>query len=270
MAAISDARATSETEILSQDEIDELLTAINNHDKPKLYRTTIRSRSPLSQDKTDALLTGMDMAPGETSALTEEEINQLLTAITEKSKIVDTLTLIHKEQAEKLSSFLSGYLKSKVFVHVYGVYDEVTLGEYIHRMSTPTHLSIISLLPLKERAVIEINSSAYSSILDVLFRGSGNKKKYNSELTNLEKFVIEKLVAHSFHAICGSWKKAIQFYSKLTITETCPQETVKISPLDKNMLVVSCGCKINEAVGSINIYYPYRLGTIIAKLERKQ
>ena len=247
---------------VSQDEIDDLVDAINDSHKPKLYRKAWRKPSAAAE-------------PGKTNALTKEEISQMLEALRGKSKLVDVLTLIHEELAPKLSCFFSAYLKNKVVLHVNTVYDELTFNEYIHMrgMPTPTHLSIVSLPPLKERAVIEVTSSAYSSILDVIFRGSGNNRKYKSELTNLEKlekFVLEKLVAHSFRAICGSWKKAIKFYPELTVTETYPQETVKIFPLDKEMLVAACNCKINDAEGRINIYYPYRLGTIIARLGRKQ
>jgi len=244
---------------VSQDEIDDLVDAINDSHKPKLYRKAWRKPSAAAE-------------PGKTNALTKEEISQMLEALRGKSKLVDVLTLIHEELAPKLSCFFSAYLKNKVVLHVNTVYDELTFNEYIHMrgMPTPTHLSIVSLPPLKERAVIEVTSSAYSSILDVIFRGSGNNRKYKSELTNLEKFVIEKLVAHSFRAICGSWKKAIEFYPQLTVTETCPQEAVKISPPDEAMIVVLYDCKINDVTGSIRIYYPYRLGTIIARLGSKQ
>jgi len=254
---------------LTDAEIAALLTTINDSDKSRLYRTkpslpagTIHDAAPKAP-----------ASSGKTNVLTEEEVSQLLAAMDAGSKTVDALTLIHKELTKKLSCFLSAYLKSKVLVNVSSVYDILTFNEYLQRMHTPTHLSIISLPPLKERAIIEISSSVYSPILDVVFRGSGNNKKYKSELTNLEKlekFVLEKLVAHSFRAICGSWKKAIKFYPELTVTETYPQETVKIFPLDKEMLVAACNCKINDAEGRINIYYPYRLGTIIARLGRKQ
>jgi flagellar motor switch protein FliM len=168
---------------------------------------------------------------------------------------LDAFNIIHKELAGRLTEFFSGYLKSMVNVRVQSI-DQVIYGEFIRSVYSSSFVSIINLHPLKGSAVIKIDQAGYARMLDILFGGHGNYKYSNTGLTSLEKFVMEKLIVRSFDAICGPWKKIIDFTPELTTIKTIPED-VKLLPPDEMAVLVTFECKINNRTSSISILYPY-------------
>jgi len=250
------------------------------------------SDGALSQREITALLTGqMDIDPDNTEVLSQEEIEQLLDAInagtvntkvdkstdTVKIKIFDfkrpdrftrahiaALNIIHDELCTELTNFLSGYLKGNVLVKVASI-DQLTYDEFIRCIPQSTFLSVINLHPLQGSALVEIDPSSYKPMLDMLFGGYGDGTRYKAELTNLENFVLEKLIVRSFDGIRDSWKSIIEFTPELAATENSPQN-VKITPPGEMVILVTCECKVNDVEGMINICYPY---PVIAPIRSK-
>jgi flagellar motor switch protein FliM len=217
-------------DLLTLDEIDQLLAAINGSDYVKPVYTAsgkrVRTYDFRRPDK-----------------FTKDNI--------------DTFNIVHKELAEKLTSLFSDYLGSTVHIQVESV-DQLTYEEFISTMPTPACLSIINLHPLKGSAMIEIDQTVSHSIIDILFGGNGDNIEKNDELTVLEEFVIGKLIVRSFDAIHDSWKKIIEFKPELVAVETIPRD-VKILPPVEMTVLVTFGCKINNNQGLINILYPSRV-----------
>jgi len=224
------------TEVLSQKEINELLAAINaGESEPEpVYEVSGKKARPYDFKRPNKL--------------TKDHI--------------DTLTIIHKELAVKLTDFFSGYLESVVSIKVASV-DPLTYEEFVRSVPTPTCLSIINLHPLEGSAIFEIDPAVYCMILNILFGGNGEHIFHNNnELTDLEKFAMEKLMVRSFDAIRESWKKIIEFDPEFIKIETIPQN-VKMLPLKEMAVLVTFECKvkgkINYTEGMINILYPYPL-----------
>ena len=136
------------TEVLSQDEIDQLLTAISS---------------------------------GDTEAEEFRPVND-----TRKIKIYDfkrpdkfskeqmrTVSIMHETFARLTTTALSAQLRSMAHVHVASV-DQLTYEEFIRSIPTPTTLAVINMDPLKGNAVLEIDPSVTFSIIDRLFGGTGH------------------------------------------------------------------------------------------------
>jgi len=273
------------TEVLSQKEINELLAAINGQDYAKDAKDCDNKGEPvipvfgkdevLSQDEIDALLAGVDImtlpsaAPKDANPSMSKiyTINDKLEDTVKVKKIdfkrpnkftkdqIDTLTIIHNEAAKRLTDFLSDYLKSKVLIQVASV-DQLTYEEFIRSIPTPTCFSIINIPPLEGNAVIEIVPGIYSPFLNILFGGDGNHIKLKAELTGLEKFVMQRLIARSFDAMFKPWKKIIELNPELKAIGTDPRYA-QVSALDEMVLLVTLDCKIRNSENFINICYPY-------------
>jgi flagellar motor switch protein FliM len=156
-----------------------------------------------------------------TEVLTEDEIDQLLTAIKagdkepedlrpgadrQKIKIYDfkrhdkfsreqirTISMIHDIFARLTTTSLSAQLRSMVSVHVASV-DQLTYEEFIRSIPTPTTFAIINMDPLKGNAIMEIDPAVTSSIIDRICGGSGDATKYQHELTDIETSVMEGII----------------------------------------------------------------------------
>ena len=149
-----------------------------------------------------------------TEVLSQDEIDQLLTAIssgdtdtedfravndTRKIKIYDfkrpdkfskeqmrTVQMMHETFARLTTTSLSAQLRSMAHVHVATV-EQLTYEEFIRSIPTPTTLAIINMDPLRASALLEIDPSVTFSIIDRLFGGKGQGSKVQRELTQCFK-----------------------------------------------------------------------------------
>src|SRR4030042_1265569 len=158
-----------------------------------------------------------------TEVLSQEEIDQLLTAIStgevdaeeisqtgdqRKIKIYDfkrpdkfskdqirTISMIHETFARLTTTGLSAQLRAMAHVHVASV-DQLTYEEFIRSIPNPTTLAVIDMEPLKGNAVLEIDPSITFAIIDKLFGGKGEgDSKLQRELTEIESAVIEPVIS---------------------------------------------------------------------------
>jgi len=118
-------------EVLSQDEIDQLLTAISSGDteaddfKPVNSARKIKIYDFKRPDK-----------------FSKEQLR--------------TVSNMHETFARLTTTSLSAQLRSLVHVHVASV-DQLTYEEFIRSIPTPTTLAVINMDPLKGNAVLEID-----------------------------------------------------------------------------------------------------------------
>ena len=125
------------TEVLSQDEIDQLLTAISAGDtEPEDFRPVNDTRKIKIYDF---------KRPDKFS---KEQIR--------------TVSIMHETFARLTTNSLSGQLRSMVHVHVASV-DQLTYEEFIRSIPTPTTLAVINMDPLKGNAILEIDPAATRS-----------------------------------------------------------------------------------------------------------
>ena len=156
------------TEVLSQDEIDQLLTAINTGDsEAEDFRSVNDTRKIKIYDF---------KRPDKFS---KEHIR--------------TVSMMHETFARLTTTSLSAQLRSMAHVHVATV-EQLTYEEFIRSIPTPTTLAVINMDPLKGSAVLEIDPAVTFSIIDRLFGGKGHGTKVQRELTEIENSVMEGVI----------------------------------------------------------------------------
>ena len=148
-------------EILSQDEIDQLLSAISSG------QSDVDDYKPVSDTRKIKIY---DFKRPD--KFSKEQIR--------------TVQIMHETFARLTTTSLSAQLRSLVHVHVATV-DQLTYEEFIRSIPTPTTLAVINMDPLKGNAVLEIDPAITFSMIDRLFGGTGavtgNKSR---DLTDIE------------------------------------------------------------------------------------
>ena len=229
----------------------------------------------LSQDEIDALLTAMDDTPGQ-DVVQEEETDQRLTK--KKVKIYDfkrpdkfskdqirTLQMMHESFARLTTTALSANLRTLASVHVASV-DQLTYEEFIRSIPSPTCLAHINMDPLKGNAVMEIDPSITFTIIDRLFGGPGEMQKMNRELTEIERSVMESIIVRLLGNLRESWSTVIDLRPRLGAIETNPQFAQIVAPSDM-VVLVTLETKIGDVEGMTNFCIPYiTIEPIISKL----
>jgi flagellar motor switch protein FliM len=228
------------TEVLSQEEIDQLLTAINAGDtEPEDIRPAADTRKIKIYDF---------KRPDKFS---KEQIR--------------TISMMHDTFARLTTTSLSAQLRSMVHVHVASV-DQLTYEEFIRSIPTPTTLAIINMDPLKGNAILEIDPAVTFSIIDRLFGGTGEGTKSQHELTDIESAVMEGIIVRILGNMREAWTQVIDLRPRLGQIDTNPQFAQIVPPSDM-VVLVTLETKIQDVEGMINFCIPYlTIEPIIGKL----
>lgn len=228
-------------EVLSQDEIDQLLQAISSGDnetdefKPVSDTRRIKIYDFRRPDK-----------------FSKEQIR--------------TVSNMHETFARLTTTSLSAQLRTLVHTHVASV-DQLTYEEFIRSIPTPTTLAVINMDPLKGNAVLEIAPEITFIMIDRLFGGSGDTGgKVNRDLTDIEQSVMEGIIVRILANMREAWTQVIDLRPRLQQIETNPQ-FAQIVPPTEMVILVTLEIKIGEEAGMMNICIPYiTIEPIISKL----
>ncbi|MGC8765830.1 MAG: flagellar motor switch protein FliM [Brevinematia bacterium] len=233
----------------------------------------------LSQDEIDALLTAV--SSGESFPATPEAAQKPSTAVKrEKKRLkvydfrrpdkfskdqIRTLQMMHETFARLTTTSLSAQLRTLVHVHVVSV-DQLTYEEFIRSIPSPTTLGIINMDPLKGSSVIELDPSITFAIIDRLFGGKGESLKTNRELTDIELSVIEGIIVRLLGNLRESWANVIDLRPRLGNIETNPQ-FAQIVPPNSMVVLTTFDTKVGDVEGMMNFCIPYiTIEPIINKL----
>ena len=228
-------------EVLSQDEIDQLLNAISSGD------TDTDEFKPVNSTRKIKIY---DFK--RPSKFSKEQLR--------------TVSNMHETFARLTTTSLSAQLRSLVHVHVASV-DELTYEEFIRSIPTHTTLAIINMDPLKGSAVLEIDPAITFCMIDRLFGGkgasSGNK---NRELTDIEQQVMENVIVRILANMREAWTQVIELRPRFQQIETNPQ-FASIVPPNEMVVLITLDTKVGEEEGMMNICIPYLvIEPIVSKL----
>jgi len=228
------------TEVLSQDEIDQLLTAISAGD------TDTEDFRPVNDTRKIKIY---DFKRPD--KFSKEQIR--------------TVSIMHETFARLTTTALSAQLRSMAHVHVASV-DQLTYEEFIRSIPTPTTLAVINMDPLKGNAILEIDPSVTFSIIDRLFGGTGQGTKVQRDLTDIESSVMEGIIVRILANMREAWTQVIDLRPRLGQIETNPQFALIVPPSEM-VVLVTLETKVGEEEGMMNFCIPYiTIEPIISKL----
>jgi flagellar motor switch protein FliM len=228
------------TEVLSQGEIDQLLTAISSGDveTEETQQATDQRKIKIYDFKRP-------------DKFSKEQIR--------------TISIMHETFARLTTTSLSAQLRSLVHVHVASV-DQLTYEEFIRSIPNPTTLGIINMDPLKSSAILEIDPAVTFSIIDRLFGGQGEGSKVSRDLTEIESSVMEGIIVRILGNMREAWSQVIDLRPRLGTIETNPQ-FAQIVPPTEMVVLVTLETKVGEVEGMMNFCIPYlTIEPIISKL----
>ncbi|MBP5465588.1 MAG: flagellar motor switch protein FliM [Treponema sp.] len=228
-------------EVLSQDEIDQLLQAISS-----------------GESETD------DFKP--VSDTRRIKIYDFRRPDKFSKEQIRTVSNMHETFARLTTTSLSAQLRTLVHVHVASV-DQLTYEEFIRSIPTPTTLAVINMDPLKGNAVLEIAPEITFIMIDRLFGGSGDTGgKVNRDMTDIEQSVMEGIIVRILANMRESWTQVIDLRPRLQQIETNPQ-FAQIVPPTEMVILVTLEIKIGDEAGMMNICIPYlTIEPIVSKL----
>ena len=225
----------------------------------------------LSQDEIDALLTAISAGEVDTTdySAAKEQRKVKIYDFRRPDKFskdqIRTLQMMHETFARLTTTALSAQLRALVSVHVASV-DQLTYEEFVRSIPNPTTLAVINMDPLKGSAVLEIDPSITFTIIDKLFGGSGDSARITRELTDIELSVMEGIIVRILGNLRESWSNVIDLRPRLGNIETNPQFAQIVPPNDM-VVLVTLETKVGDVEGMTNLCIPYiTIEPIISKL----
>ncbi len=169
---------------------------------------------------------------------------------------IRTLFMLHENFARLLNTYLSTNLRVLVKIEVASV-DQLTYEEFIRSLPNPSVINIISLAPLKGNVIFEMDTNIAFAIIDRIFGGAGDESKMKIRtLTDIEEAVIKKMLVSMMDCLREAWHHVVDFRPIAESMESNPQFT-QIVPSGDMTVIITLQIKIGDVEGMLNICIPY-------------
>jgi len=214
----------------------------------------------LSQDEIDALLEGGDS--DEIEEEDEEEVidNRNITLYDFKrpnrvsKEQLRSIRSLHDKFARGVASKISSLMRTIVEITLRTV-DQMTYGEFLMSLPSPTSFNVISIKPLDGSAIIEINPTIAFTIIDRLLGGTGSPYDEIREFTDIELSLLDNVFSHMVKELKDAWSTYIEIFPVVEAKESSPNVVQVVA---QNEFVIMCVLEIvvGNTSGMMNICYP--------------
>ncbi|WP_317367326.1 flagellar motor switch protein FliM [uncultured Tyzzerella sp.] len=216
------------SEILSQEEIDNLLNAMASGDD-------VIEQAPVNEKKVSIY----DFA--RPSKFGKEQLR--------------TLEIIFDNFARVSSSFLTGYLRTTTTIEVVSS-EQVTYGEFNNSLLNPIVLNIIDFNPFKGSIILDLSATIGYSMIDRILGGTGETISKTRDFTEIEVTLLTKIMENVVSRLEEPWKQVCEVHPRLERLETNSQFAQIMSP-NEMVALVTLSIKVGDVEGLMNFCIPY-------------
>ena len=179
-----------------------------------------------------------------------------------------TLEIIYEHFGRLLSTSLPVYLRKNVQVSVASS-ETVIFSEFSNALSNPVILGIVNFQPLGGTILIELAAQLGFAMIDRMLGGAGDPLEKNREYTEIEMTIIEKMMVVCMQLMREPWRNVIDINPMMERIETNSQFAQIIAPNDM-IAIVTLNVKIGEVEGFMNVCLPFfTLESVMDKLNTK-
>ncbi len=224
-------------DILSQDEIDALLTATGTEDG----------------DGDGGAASSAELKPSASRPIITYDFKHPTQVSKEQQRMLEN---IHSNFARMLASSFSGIQRSVVDCDIAFV-DQTTYAEFIMSLSNPSCSYTYSIEPLGGVAIIDFAIPVAYSFIDRQFGGTGgNPPQEARPLTSIERAVMGKVVTQALADLETTWEPLIKIQVSDAELETNPEFMQVAAPSD-TVVLIAFEVNSQHASGLVNLCYPY-------------
>ena len=231
-------------EILSQEEIDALLTSTGSEDEEGSTSPTARRASPSKQ------ITTYDFK--HPTRVSKEQVR--------------TLENLHSNLARLIANSFSTIQRSVVDCDIAFV-DQTTYAEFVMSLSNPSCSFTFTIEPMGGPAIIDFSLPVAYSFIDRQFGGGGGQPPSNARpLTAIEQTVMGKVVLRMLTDLEAAWEPMLKIQVSDAELETNP-EFMQVAAASDTVILVAFEVNSQHLSGLVNLCYPYfTLEPVIAYL----
>lgn len=179
-----------------------------------------------------------------------------------------TLEIIYEHYGRLLSTNLPVYLRKTVQVAVASS-ETVTFSEFTNALASPSILGIINFHPLNGTVILDMAPNLGFAIIDRMLGGQGDALERTRDFSEIEMTILQKMMVVCMQLMRDPWKNVIEINPVLDRIETNPAFAQIISPSDM-IAIVTLNVKIGDTEGFFNVCLPFfTLEDVMDKLNTK-
>lgn len=215
----------------------------------------------LSQSEIDALLSALSTGDVEPEQLKEKEEKQKIKKYDFRSPQkfskdhIRTLEMVHDAFARIISNYLSGQLRKHVKVDIQSV-EQITYEEFVHSIANPTILTIFKMPPLQGNILLEMNPQFSFQILDILLGGTGDRDEKAKEFSEIDKNILANITSEMIKSLILAWDGILEVKPEFEGLETNPSANQTLAP-NEPVALLSFLVELGKSTTYINLCIPY-------------
>lgn len=226
------------SEVLSQNEIDALLNALNaGEDIPEEGETSVQPNAARIYDFRTA------------NKFYREQMR--------------TLNVVFDSFSYLLTNKLTGLLHTVCSVEVISV-EEQSFGEFNNSLPTPVILGVIDMSPFQGSLLMELSSSLVYALISRLFGGEADYSQNDKSFTEIEMSLVENIMHQMMGVMKDAWGKIVSVDPVIKTIESSSQFT-QIAAMNEPAAIVTMNAKIDDIEGIIGMCIPHYAIQPVAK-----
>lgn len=227
----------------------------------------------LSQNEIDSLLTALSTGELDVEEMQNTPERQIKNYDFKRpakfsKEHLRTMEIIYEHYGRLLSTNLPVYLRKNVQVTVASS-ETVTFSEFTNALSNPVILGIVNFQPMNGNILVELTSKLGFAMIDRMLGGKGEPLEKNREFSEIELSIVEKMMVICVQLMREPWKNVIDIEPMIDRIETNAQFAQVIAPSDM-VAIIMLNVKIGDVEGYMNVCLPYfTLEDIMDRLNTK-
>ncbi len=217
-------------EVLSQNEIDSLLNALNSGEF---------DAEEMKENAAEKQIKNYDFA--RPAKFSKEHLR--------------TMEFIFEHYGRLLSTNLPAYLRKTVQVEVENS-EAVTYSEFSNSLSNPMLLGVVNFEPMPGSIIIELATNLGYAMVDRMLGGLGEPIEKSREFSEIEILIIERIMNACINLMSEPWKNVAEIHPRLERIETNSQFAQFISPSEM-IAIITINIKVGDVEGRMNVCLPY-------------
>ena len=215
----------------------------------------------LSQSEIDALLSALSTGDVEPDQIKEKEEKHKVKKYDFRSPQkfskdhIRTLEMVHDSFARIVSNYLTGQLRKHVKIEIQSV-EQITYEEFVHSIPNPTILTIFRMPPLQGNILLEMNPQFSLQILDILLGGTGEKNETTKEFSEIEKNILANITSEMIKSMVLAWDGILDVKPEFEFLETNPTVNQTLAP-NEPVALLSFLVELGKSSNYMNLCIPY-------------
>ncbi|MBU3136004.1 flagellar motor switch protein FliM [Clostridium gasigenes] len=216
----------------------------------------------LSQSEIDALLSALSTGDveGKELIIKDEDVHKVkkydFKSPQKFSKDhIRTLEMVHDNFARIISNYLSGQLRKNVKVDIQSV-EQITYEEFIHSIPNPTIITLFKMAPLQGNILLEINPEFSFQILDILLGGTGDRISVNKEFSDIDKNIMREVTTDLIKNLVLAWEEVLEVEPVFEELITNPTANQTLAP-NEAVALLNFSVEIGKKTTYMNLCIPY-------------